>query len=238
MISCSLPLASLAVLMPIGLVHASSVLFTGGTIIAFDDATNDLDVIRNGTLLIKNDRIAGIWPAGERHTVPVPSDVEVIDAAGKILSPGFVDTHRHGWQTLYKTRTSNTTILEYFVRYGEYTAAGRLDAEQVYISQLAGLYEGLNAGTTTSLDHAHHTWSDETSYAGLNASFDSGARVFWAHAFHEVINYTISQQLANFRNIANDVSFENTTVSLGVACDLFDTVGLGSSVTAVFDLAE
>lgn len=120
--------------MPIGLVHASSVLFTGGTIIAFDDATNDLDVIRNGTLLINNDRIAGIWPADERHTVPVPSDVEVIDAAGKILSPGFVDTHRHGWQTLYKTLTSNTTISEYFARYGEYTAAGRLDAEQVYMS--------------------------------------------------------------------------------------------------------
>jgi hypothetical protein len=97
---------------------------------------------------------------------------------------------------------SNITLPEYFAHFGEAASAGRVDAEQVYIGQLAGLYELLNAGSTTTLDHAHHTWSDETSWAGLNASIESGARVFWSYAFHEVNNYTIAQQLVNFRDIA------------------------------------
>ncbi|KAL2688948.1 hypothetical protein Neosp_002998 [[Neocosmospora] mangrovei] len=134
---------------------------------------------------------------------------------------------------------SNITLVEYFGRFSEYAAAGRLDAEQVYISQLAGLYEALNAGTTTSLDHAHHTWSDDTAWAGLNASIDSGARVFWSYAFHEVANYTISQQLVNFRHIAESAPVKDTPVSIGVAFDGFSaTTAHPESVAAVFGLAR
>ncbi|KAJ4129461.1 hypothetical protein NW765_016334 [Fusarium oxysporum] len=222
----------------ISLSQASSILFTGATIIAFDEARDDLNVIRNGSLLVKDDRIAGIWPA-KSELSSVPRDTKIIDATGKIITPGFIDTHRHGWHTLFKTLMSNTTIAEYFGRFSEFASAGRLNADQVYISQLAGLYEALNAGVTTTLDHAHHTFSDDTSYAGLNASIESGARVIWAYAFHNVTNYTVSEQLVNFRDIAKAAKFNGTNVDLGIACDFFGGVdAVVQDVEAVFDLAR
>ncbi|ENH69461.1 5-methylthioadenosine/S-adenosylhomocysteine deaminase [Fusarium oxysporum f. sp. cubense race 1] len=134
---------------------------------------------------------------------------------------------------------SNITLPEYFGRFGEHASAGRIDAEQVYIGQLAGLYEALNAGTTTSLDHAHHTWSDETSWAGLNASIDSGARVFWSYAFHEVANYTIAQQIENYRDIVNAAPERDTAVELGMAFDSFDNGSVDQeTVESIVNLAK
>ncbi|KAH7068878.1 amidohydrolase [Paraphoma chrysanthemicola] len=217
----------------------SSILITGGTIIAYDQQINELNVIRNGSILIEQDRITDIWSHEETPSVSVPLNATVVDAAGKIIAPGFVDTHRHGWQTLFKTMFSNITLIEYFLHYGEEASAGRINAEQVYIGQLAGLYEALNAGTTTSLDHAHHTWSDETSWAGLNASIDSGARVFWSYAFHEVANYTIEQQLENYRDIVDLAPLANTAVELGVAFDGFDNGSADEeTINSIIDLVR
>ncbi|KAJ4168534.1 hypothetical protein NW754_010452 [Fusarium falciforme] len=239
MVSTGFSIAIFALVKATCPVYASSILFSSGTIIAYDNEANDLNVIRNGNLLVERDRITAIWSADKEAPVSVPSDTEVIDISGRILTPGFIDTHRHGWQTLFKTMMSNITLVEYFGRFSEYAAAGRLDAEQVYISQLSGLYEALNAGTTTSLDHAHHTWSDDTAWAGLNASIDSGARVFWSYAFHEVAKYTISQQLVNFRDIVESASVKDTPVSIGVAFDGFTPATANpKSVDEVFSLAR
>ncbi|KAI8214506.1 hypothetical protein K4K52_000989 [Colletotrichum sp. SAR 10_76] len=223
----------------VGLASASSVLLQGGTIVGFDDQTNSLNVVRNGSLLVTDDRITAIYTAEEAANQPVSgNDTQVVDVTNKIITPGFVDTHRHGWQTAFKTIGSNTSLAEYFTRYGEYAAAGLLSADDVYIGQLTGLYEALNAGVTTTLDHAHHTWSNATAEAGLKGSIDSGARVFWSYAFHNVTNYTVSEQLANFRDIANRAEFDGSATSLGVACDFFGPDPVLDQVNAVVDLAK
>lgn len=38
---------------------------------------------------------------------------KVIDAAGKVVCPGFVDTHRHLFQSHIRTSVANQTLLEY-----------------------------------------------------------------------------------------------------------------------------
>ncbi|EFQ34199.1 amidohydrolase [Colletotrichum graminicola M1.001] len=219
------------------LANASSVLLRGGTIIGLDEGSNSLNVIRNGSLLITDDRITSVYTA-DQSLPKTSNNTQVVDATNKIITPGFIDTHRHGWQTAFKTIGSNTSLAEYFTRYGEYAAAGLLNADDVYIGQLAGLYEALNAGVTTILDHAHHTWSNETAEAGLKASIDSGARVFWSYAFHDVTNYTVSEQLENFRDIATKAEFDGTATSLGVACDFFGPDPILADVNAVVDLAK
>lgn len=198
--------------------NSTSKLFSGGTIIAWDDEANSLNIIRNGSILVVNDQIQSVSGEGESSSL---SADEVIDVSGQIITPGFIDTHRHGWQTALKTLGSNTSLAEYFSRYGEFAAAASYRAEDVYLGQLAGLYEALNAGVTTSLDHAHHTWSNETAYAGLNASIESGARVVWAYAFHNIptLNYTVADQIPNFREIAEGSLLDGTNVDLAVAYD-------------------
>lgn len=215
----------------VGPATAASVLLAGGTVIAFESSDESFRVLRNGSVLVTDDRIMAVAAADE--ALSLPPDTVTVDATNKIISPGFVDTHRHGWQTLFKTIASNTSLVEYFNRYSEFASAGLIDADEVYISQLAGIYEALNGGVTTSIDHAHHTWSDETSKAGLQASIDSGARVFWSYGFHEIsndlINYTISEQLENFREIASSYNLEDTNTELGIAYDYFGTNYFGSN---------
>ncbi|QPC71282.1 hypothetical protein HYE68_002034 [Fusarium pseudograminearum] len=199
---------------------ATTRLLSGATIISWDDSKNEPKIIQDGHLLISDDRIKTVSTSEPSN---LPNDTQKIDVTGQIITPGFIDTHRHGWQTAFKTIGSNTTLAEYFGRYGEFAAAPHYTADDVYWGQLAGLLEALNAGVTTSLDHAHHTWSNETAYAGLNASIASGARVFWSYAFHDVpaLNYTVRDQIPNFIEIAESESFKDSNVELGISYDSF-----------------
>lgn len=113
----------------------TSTLFESGTVISYDDAANTIKVLSNASVLVTEDRVAAIFE--DAQNITIPSGTERVSAVGKIISPGFVDTHRHGWQTAYKTLGSNTTLAEYFERYGEFTQANTVfTAEDVYLGQV------------------------------------------------------------------------------------------------------
>ena len=52
------------------------------------------EVIEQGDILIVNNRIRAVGKSG---TLDVPRHAKVIDATGKTIIPGFVDTHSHMW---------------------------------------------------------------------------------------------------------------------------------------------
>lgn len=217
------------------LVQSSSLLLSGGTIIAFDEASEALSVIRNGSVLVTGDKIVQLYDTAQPGNLP--DDTEVVDCTNKIISPGFISTHHHGWQTAFKTIASNTSLPEYFARYSEFVALYYYTPEDVYIGQLAGLYEALNAGITTMLDHAHHTWSNDTAKAGLQASIDSGLRVYWAYAFHNVTNFTIPEQIANFRDLLTSVPTKNTLTTQVIAYDGLSANPFGQETQDIISLA-
>src|SRR4051794_39940693 len=53
----------------------------------------DLGIIPGGAVLIRDGRITWVGPNAELPAVP--PDAEVIDAGGKVVLPGFVDSHTH-----------------------------------------------------------------------------------------------------------------------------------------------
>lgn len=61
-------------------------------------------------ILIKNGKIARI-----DADLEASDGLEILDCTDKIISPGFVDTHHHGWQTQLKGRHANESLLEYMV---------------------------------------------------------------------------------------------------------------------------
>ncbi|KAI3324083.1 amidohydrolase [Xylariaceae sp. AK1471] len=218
-----------------GAALSASVLLSGGTIIAFEEDSKSLNVIRDGSLLITDDRIAGLYD--EASPKGIPADTEIVDCTHKIISPGFIDTHRHGWQTALKTLGSNTTLAEYFLTFSSPAAQPFYTAEDVYASQLAGLLEAINAGVTTTLDHAHNMWSTDRAEAGLDASIESGARVYWAAALAPSVGYSVSDQIKDWKKWNSKKSFPNSLTTLSLAYDGWD-IGKAEDTQAVVKLIK
>ncbi|CAG8959791.1 hypothetical protein HYFRA_00001699 [Hymenoscyphus fraxineus] len=214
-------------------IGSCSKLLKGGTIVFFDSQAGGLKVIRDGSILITGDSITSIFSTASPEGIS--PDTEVVDCANKIITPGFIDTHRHGWQTVFKTLGSNTTLAEYAFRYGASVAEPLFTPEDLYISQLTGIYEALAAGVTTTLDHAHHTWTAEHSEAGLNASIDSGARVFFAYTFqNSSATFGVPEQIAQWRELASKISSNLT--KLAIAYDDWTGNPHGADTLSVIDL--
>ena len=88
--------------------------------------SNNTLLLRNGTFLIHDDtnhvisRQASVLITDGRMTtisqdIVIPDGCEIIDCTDKIISPGFIDTHHHGWQTQLKGRHADEQLLEYLV---------------------------------------------------------------------------------------------------------------------------
>ena len=125
--------------------RAKRTLFRGATILTMDDALEDL---APGDLLVEDDRIAAIGPS------LAVDDAEIVDASGMVMCPGFVDTHRHTWQTpLHGVRT-DWNLLDYmtYIR-GMYCIS--YDPEDAELANRVGALEALDSGITTLVDHSH-----------------------------------------------------------------------------------
>jgi cytosine/adenosine deaminase-related metal-dependent hydrolase len=136
-------------------------------------------VARPGTdVLIEDGRIAAVGP--DLIADVEAADVEVVDATERIVLPGFVDTHRHLWQTALRGITVDADLGVYFERvlrqYGS-----RFRASDVAAGNLVGALECMNAGITTVQDYSHVQSSDEHADAALDALQSSGIRAVFGY---------------------------------------------------------
>ncbi len=67
----------------------------GGKVVTMRDADTMQEIIDNGVVLIKDNRIEAVGKVGE---VSIPDTAMRIDTSGKTIVPGLVDTHAHGAQ--------------------------------------------------------------------------------------------------------------------------------------------
>lgn len=146
-------------------------LLRGGYVLSVDPQVGDLPV---GEVLIEGDTIADV---GADLGV---SDAEVIDTTGKIVMPGFIDTHRHTWETAIRGSAPNATLDDYFVEILD-TFAPQYRAQDVYASNLAGALECVNAGITTLVDWSHINNTPEHPDAAIQGLQESGIRSQYAY---------------------------------------------------------
>lgn len=138
-------------------------LIRGGYVLTLDAALGEF---AKGDVLLEGTKIAAV---GQRLDV---TDAEIIDASGKIVMPGLVDTHRHVWQTVLRNIAADWTLNQYFA--GVRGVLGRhFSPEDIYAGNRAGAYEALMSGVTTTLDWSHNMNSPahaDMAVAGLKAT--------------------------------------------------------------------
>jgi 5-methylthioadenosine/S-adenosylhomocysteine deaminase len=146
------------------------VLLKGGTVLSMDQEIGDLPT---GDVLIEDDRITGV-DAG------IDADADVLDCTGKIVIPGFVDTHRHTWEAAIRGCAPNATLDDYFDEVLD-AFAPQYRPEDVYASNLAGSLECLNAGITTLVDWSHINNTPDHPDAAVSALQETGIRAQYAY---------------------------------------------------------
>jgi cytosine/adenosine deaminase-related metal-dependent hydrolase len=149
----------------------------GGSVMSMDPKVGDFP---KADVLIEGKKILAVGPnlgAG---------DALVIDATGRIVMPGFIDTHHHQFETALRSFLADgvlindgsgsvagtTTYYEYILQ--KFAPVYR--PQDVYINELFGALSQLDDGVTTVHDvsQIHHT--PQHSDAAIQALFDSGRR--------------------------------------------------------------
>ncbi|KAJ5761577.1 hypothetical protein N7533_003616 [Penicillium manginii] len=202
------------------------ILLQNATILIPSGEKNDQVLpLRGHSLLISDTKISQIAP----RIVP-PTGAQLIDCTGKIVSPGFIDSHHHVWQTQLKGRHANHALLEYLpngnLQHANYTP------DDVFWGELAGCLEALDSGTTTIVDHAHMNDSPAHTSNGIEAAIASGIRsVFcytptlrvksWKPDIVTSGNLLDEWVLDELRRLGSMAPFGDGRVQLGLAFDGF-----------------
>ncbi|KAL3441168.1 hypothetical protein BJX65DRAFT_322537 [Aspergillus insuetus] len=153
----------------------SQLLLQGGTLLLHDN--NNKIIPTRADLLVEGDRIRKI-----DVNIEPSSLMSVIDCSHKIVSPGFVDTHHHVWQSQQKGVHADQILLDYY--YSGNLASSHYTSSDVFWGQLGGLLEAIDAGTTTIVDHAHFNYEPSHSMEGIRATVASGIRSVFCYCVH------------------------------------------------------
>ena len=146
---------------------SKEVLITGGHVVTLDDALGD---VPGGDVRVEDGVITQIG-TGLR---PGP-DAEVVDAQGRLVIPGLIDTHRHVWQGAIAGFTPQMTGYGY----GPAVLTGislQHTPADIYAGTLWGALQALDAGITTIGDWAHALQSADHADANLRGLRESGIR--------------------------------------------------------------
>ena len=200
----------------------ASKLLCNGTVVSWDDEASAIKVLPNSSILIKGDEIAAI--TSDTEQLVIPDNTEVVDVTGKILTPGFVNSHCHLWQTAFRSMAPDIFIAQYFGWLSQMgQATGSFSPQDIYISSLEGYCEGLNAGVTSFVDHASTNWRGDMITPSFDAAMDSGARVWWCYDINTHVpgKLSVEDQCKTLQQLESKTHTTNSQVTMGFAFDGF-----------------
>ncbi|MCM3651911.1 5'-deoxyadenosine deaminase [Metabacillus litoralis] len=107
---------------------------------------NEKNEIFNGDLLIKADRIVEI----SKNIEGIYPD-KIIDATGKTVIPGLIQSHIHLCQTLFRGQGDDLELLDWLSK-KIWPLEAVHDEESIYYSAMLGIGELIQSGTTAIID--------------------------------------------------------------------------------------
>lgn len=110
-------------------------------------------ILWNGAMAVENGRIAA--PGDSEELSERYQDCKkVVDCQGKIVFPGFINTHNHLFQTLLKGLGDDMVLSDWLATM-TFPAAQHLTEEDCYWASMLGCMEGIRSGMTTQLDYMY-----------------------------------------------------------------------------------
>jgi cytosine/adenosine deaminase-related metal-dependent hydrolase len=198
-------------------------LIRGATVLTMDPAVPDLAA---GDVHVRDGTIVAVAPK-----IDAPS-AQVIDGAGMICIPGFVDTHFHLWNALFRVFIrADVPALGYFpvtARLGPLMAP-----EDSYRSVRLGAAEALAAGVTTVHNWAHNTRSPEHADAELSGMRDLGLRGRFAYGTPVGLPDDAPMDLAGLARVKKDwMPDKENLLTLGICSRNLGALTIGGSAAA------
>lgn len=139
-----------------------SVLVKGGTVVTMDHARRELDA----DLLVEDGRIAAIGR-------DLGAADETVDAEGCLVLPGFIQTHVHLCQSVFRGFADDMDVVDW-LRLRIWPLEQAHDYQTAHAAARLGIAEMVRGGTTCALtmETVHHT------EAVLDAIVETGFRAF------------------------------------------------------------
>ncbi|MFL5926476.1 MAG: amidohydrolase family protein [Gaiellaceae bacterium] len=147
------------------------VLLRGGHVLSMDPQIGD---VYGGDVLLDNDRIAAVGPSIDA------GDAEVVDASSCIVMPGFIDSHRHTWETVIRGIAPDVSLAGYFDLVLDQLAPA-YRPEDVYAGNYLGSLEAIDAGVTTVLDWSHINNTPEHADEAIRGLRDAELRAVYCY---------------------------------------------------------
>ncbi|HUP06601.1 MAG TPA: amidohydrolase family protein [Caldimonas sp.] len=154
----------------------------GGAVMSMDPAVGDFP---QADVLVEGKKILAVGPS-----LPV-GGAAVIDARGKIVMPGFIDTHHHQFETALRSFLADGVLINdgsgsvsSLTTYFEFILlkfAPVYRPQDVYINELFGGLSQLDDGVTTVHDVSQIHHSPQHSDAAIQALFDTGRRAAFGY---------------------------------------------------------
>ncbi len=136
----------------------------GGTVVTMDNASR---VIENGAVAVRGERIVAIGSSAEiarKYT-----SARVINATGKVVMPGLINTHTHIPMVLFRGIADDLLLPEWLQKFIFPAEAKNVDEQFVRWGTKLGCLEMIRGGTTTYVDMYYYedAIADETAKAGM-----------------------------------------------------------------------
>ena len=138
-------------------------LILGGTVVTMDA---DRSVIEDGAIAVKDNKIVAVGKASDMRKFRAK---KVVNAAGKIVIPGLINTHTHVPMTLLRGIGGDLDLNEWLTKFIFPAEAKNVNEAFVRAGTQLGLAEMIRSGTTTFADmyYFEDAIADETYKAGM-----------------------------------------------------------------------
>jgi cytosine/adenosine deaminase-related metal-dependent hydrolase len=140
-----------------------------GSVVTMDDARR---VIPGGALIVRGPSIESVLSASELAAMP-PFEGTVLNARSLTAIPGFIQTHVHLCQTLFRGLADDLELLDW-LRLKIYPLEAAHNAASMRASAMTGIAELIRSGTTTIMDMGSVAHEEEIA----GAVEETGLRAF------------------------------------------------------------